>query len=232
MHRQEAGLAAVERQLREVAAVGLGEVAHVGLLGSYAAALQDLHVLEVTLGTDAVAYGVELLVLARQSCCLLCGSCVEAIDVAHALREHGVQQTDGEVLTLQLLGEGLHALLLHLELLAERRDGGLQATVLSAALLELLGQGIDSVVAGAELVVDQEHIVLDAIALRAADVALHGVDVDHPLDRGDLLEVGQDACHEGVGLVEFGLVVLVDDGERVVLSLQCLILTRVRRAGC
>ena len=47
--------------LRELAEIRLREVAHVSVLRDDAAALDEVHLLEVRAGTDAVADGVQFL---------------------------------------------------------------------------------------------------------------------------------------------------------------------------
>ena len=89
----------------------------------------------------------------------------------------------------------------------------MQALVFLTTRLQLLSQLVKSFTAGTELIVDQEHIILDTITLRALEVSTTRIDIDHPFDGGDLLEVRQDTGYEGVCFMEFGLIVLVDQGE-------------------
>ena len=213
MYRQEASLAAEEGDLREFAEVRLREVAHVSVLRDDATALDKVHLLEVRAGTDAVADGVQFLLLSSQSFGLLCRSDIQTIYIPITLGKHRVQYTDSEVLTLKLFGESEDTLLLVFKFLTQSSDRAVQALVFLTTRLQLLGQLIKSFTAGTELIVDQEHVVLDTITLRALEVATTRIDIDHPFDGGDLLEVRQDTGHEGVCFMELSLIVLIDQGE-------------------
>ena len=129
MYRQEASLAAEEGDLREFAEVRLREVAHVSVLRDDATALDKVHLLEVRAGADAVADGVQFLLLSSQSFGLLCRSDIQTINVPITLSKHRVQYADSEVLTLKLFGESEDTLLLVFELLTQSSDRAVQALV-------------------------------------------------------------------------------------------------------
>ena len=129
MYRQEASLAAEEGDLREFAEIRLREVAHVSVLRNDAAALDEVHLLEVRAGTDAVADGIQFLLLSSQSFGLLCCSNIQTINVPITLGKHRVQYADSEVLTLELFGESEDTLLLVFELLTQSSDRAVQTLV-------------------------------------------------------------------------------------------------------
>lgn len=197
------GLVAVEGNLVQGAAVGLGEVRHFevalqdfGL--AQEARLDNLVGLEFLVGADDVVTGVQgvdlvgqLLGFLLRGLFFLRDSLVDRVERVHTL----VQVLDLDVGSGELLGQVVDGLLLVLELGLEVSNRLLHRRVVVGGLLESFLQVIQALLVLVDGLLDEDDVIAQLL-LAVGSFPVQVVDRDDVLEFFDLLHPVGDVTHE------------------------------------